>query len=80
MVHDIGQSVHDITDQGTHCQAGSQGAAPPVIKRGGFVDLLIKFMPRTYNVGDAATATDSYEVSKFEKVPTIFDWDPNIDY
>uniref|UniRef100_A0A803MQV6 MULE transposase domain-containing protein n=1 Tax=Chenopodium quinoa TaxID=63459 RepID=A0A803MQV6_CHEQI len=49
---------------GTHCQARSQGVAPPVIKRGGFVELLKKFMPRTYNVGDAATATDSYEVNE----------------
>uniref|UniRef100_A0A803MYH6 SWIM-type domain-containing protein n=1 Tax=Chenopodium quinoa TaxID=63459 RepID=A0A803MYH6_CHEQI len=61
-------------------KAESQGAAPQVIKRGGFVDLLRKFMPRTYNIGDVANATDSYEISKFEKLPTIFDWDPNTDF
>uniref|UniRef100_A0A803N639 Uncharacterized protein n=1 Tax=Chenopodium quinoa TaxID=63459 RepID=A0A803N639_CHEQI len=61
-VPDIGRSVHDITNQGTHCQAESQGAAPQVIKCGGFVDLLRKFKPRTYNIGNAANATDSYKI------------------
>lgn len=46
----------------------------------GFVDLLKRFIPRTYEPGEASSAKDCYEVSAFHKVPTIFDWDPSNHY
>uniref|UniRef100_A0A803N0W6 MULE transposase domain-containing protein n=1 Tax=Chenopodium quinoa TaxID=63459 RepID=A0A803N0W6_CHEQI len=57
-----------------------QETKPSPVKSGGFVELLRNCLPRTYNIGDATNATDCYEVSAFEKFPTIFDWDPNTDF
>uniref|UniRef100_A0A803MWY6 Protein FAR1-RELATED SEQUENCE n=1 Tax=Chenopodium quinoa TaxID=63459 RepID=A0A803MWY6_CHEQI len=75
----IGRDVHDITHVVRNVAATSETNSSPV-KSGGFVELLRNFLLRTYNTGDAANATDSYEVSAFEKFPTIFDWDPNMDF
>lgn len=43
---------------------------------GGIVDMLKNYMPRSYSGGRAWEETESYEVSNFQRKPTVFDWVP----